>query len=99
MKTAKEMFEELGFAYYDDDGFTTYLKAVNIPNKLNTEYIKFKKISFNRLDREMSVCDYKKDALCQEFLKYATPTKINYLTAKELQAINKQVEELGWLDE
>lgn len=98
MKTAKEMFEELGYEYYEDDGFDVYLQAVNIPNKLNTEYIRFKKISFNRLAREMSVHNYKKDALCQEFIGRAMQTRINYLSLKELQAINKQIEELGWGD-
>ncbi|MGM9879470.1 MAG: hypothetical protein ACI31R_05565 [Bacilli bacterium] len=94
--SAKEMFEELGYKYYEDDGFTCYHQAINIPDKLNTEYIKFKKISFNRLSREMSIYNYKKDALCQKFIEDVTDAKINYLSAKELKAINQQCKELGW---
>lgn len=90
---AKKMFENLGYEYYEDDGFSCYLKAINIPSKLNCEYIRFKKISFNRLDREMSIHEYKKDDLCLEIIENST---INFLSFKELQAINKQIQELGW---
>jgi len=96
--SAKEMFEELGYEYYNDDGFTEYLKATPIPNRINTNYIKFKKITFNRMDEEMSIFNYKKDALCQELLDNATYIKINYLTSKEIKAINQQCKELGWIE-
>lgn len=97
--SAKEMFESLGYKYYEDDGFTCYLQAINVPNALNCEYIEFKKISINRLNREISIHDYKKDALCQNFINGETNCKINYLSFEELRAINKQIEELGWLDD
>lgn len=94
--SAKEMFEELGYDYYEDDGITTYLKANCIPDKLNTKYIKFREITFNRIGQEMGVYDYRKNAECTEFLENASSMKMNILTKEELQAINKQVEELGW---
>lgn len=53
IKNAVEL-EKLGYHYYEDDGFSEFLKATNVPDKLNTEYIDFKSISFNRLERECS---------------------------------------------
>ena len=96
--SAKELFKELGYAYYEDDGIATYLKANCIPDKLNTKYIKFREIAFNRLGQRMSIYDYKKNAECTEFLEDTSSMKMNILTKEELQAINKQVEELHWND-
>ena len=91
--------EKLGYDYYEDDGFSEFLKGTNVPDKLNTEYIDFKKISFNRLAREVSIYRYRKNATCTEFLEMATNTKINYLNNEELQAIFKICKELGWNNE
>ena len=60
------------------------------------EYIDFKSISFNRLERELSIYGYRKNATCTEFLENATNTNINYLNNEELQAIFKICKELGW---
>ena len=95
---AKEMFKELDYEYYEDDGFDVFLKATNVPDKINTEYIDFKRISFNRLSQEVSIYTYKKDALCQEFLEDGSDMKMNFLSFEELQAINQQVKELGWYE-
>ena len=91
---AKEMFEELGYEYYEDDGFTCYRKTY--PNK---KYVDFKEISFNRLGERMGVHEYRKNAGLTEFVEDVSPMKLNILSKKEIQAINKQVEELGWLNE
>lgn len=90
---SKEMFKELDYEYYEDDGFDVFLKAANVPNKINTEYIDFKRISFNRLSQEVSIYAYKKDALCQEFLEDCSDMKMNFLSFEEVKAINKYYEE------
>ena len=95
IKNAVEL-EKLGYDYYEDDGFSEFLKRTNVPDKLNTEYINFKKIGFNGLAREVSSYRYRKNATCTEFLEMATNTKINYLNNEELQAIFKICKELGW---
>ena len=96
--SAKEMFEELGYEYYNDDGFTEYLKATPMPNRINTECIHFKKIVFDRLSRELVIHKYKKDALCQEIIASPTDIKVNYIALEELKAINQQCKELGWIE-
>lgn len=48
MKTAKEMFEELGYEYYEDDGFECYKKGKR--KLIEPDYI-----SFNRLEREVFI--------------------------------------------
>ncbi len=74
MKTAKEMFEELG---YEKFGETT----TNIVYK-NKEHYYF--IKFNLTYRSIMV--------------HKPHTTFNLMNIKELQAINKQVEEMGWND-
>lgn len=94
--SAKEMFEKLGYEYSYDDGFIEYLKGRPIPDRINTIYVTFTKISFNKMDRNVFIYDYNKDSLC---LDYVSKTGLNgsfTFTAEELKAINKQVEELGW---
>ena len=99
MKTAKEMFEELGYEYTNDDGFTEYLKGTPSPNKLITEEVKFKKISFDRWGQKMSVHEYRITADCVKLLPNATNMCLNILDVYELRAIHQQLKELGWLDE
>lgn len=96
--SAKELFEKVGYDYYEDDGIDCYLKAQCIPNKLNTEYIKFQKISFHRLVKEITINKYRKNAQCTEFID-STDNDVIYLSIQELQAINQQCKELGWLDD
>lgn len=90
---SKEMLKELGYEYYGDDGFDEFLKATHIPDRINTEYIDFKNISFDRLNQEVSIYKYRKDALCQEFLETGSDMKINTLSLEEVKAINKYYEE------
>lgn len=91
MKSAKEMFEELGYEKKNDEN-CGYLKAKVIPNRINPERIEFKNISF--INEKILISSYMTDALCmnREYIDVI-------LDIQELQAINKQVEELGWLDE
>ncbi len=78
-KSAKEMIEELGYEYYEDDGFECYKKERRI--LIEPDYI-----SFNRLEREI-------------FISRPTENSNGLIIDMDLlQAINKQVEELGWLD-
>lgn len=77
--SAKEMFEKLGYEYYEDDGFNCYVKEIS-------ELIEPDYISFDRLERKFFV---------SRNSKYDNGTTINMSL---LQAINKQVDELGWLD-
>ena len=78
--SSKEMFEELGYEYYEDDGFNCYVKEKG--KLIEPDYI-----SFDRLERKFFV---------SRNSKYDNGTTINIPL---LKAINKQVEELGWLDE
>ena len=77
MKSAKEMFEELGYVYYEDDGFNCYKKEKR--ELLEPDYI-----SFDRLEREVFMSNDSKNS--------------NGVIAdmKLLQAINQQINELGW---
>ena len=77
--SVKEMFEKLGYEYYEDDGFNCYKKGKS--DLIEPDYI-----SFDRLEREIFVSRNSKNG---------NGTTINMPL---LQAINKQVEELGWLD-
>lgn len=97
-KSAKEMFEDLGYDYNYDDGFIEYLKEECIPNKIDTKYISFKKISFDKMDEDICVQRYKMDSLCQEVI-IDSKGSIVHLEKEELKAINQQCKELGWLDE
>lgn len=75
MKTAKEMFEELG-----------YIKDENPRFGSEISYVKYCKDGCCRIN---DLIFYKNGFDCDDCL----------ITYKLLQAINKQVEELGWLNE
>lgn len=75
--TAKEMFEKLGYEYYEDDGFNCYKKE-------KSELAEPDYISFNRLEKEIFV------------LNKSVISKCATINMQLLQAINKQIEELGW---
>lgn len=77
MKSARELFEELGYEYYEDDGFNCYKKEKR--RLIEPDYI-----SFDRLEREIFMLNSSKNS------------NGVILNMKLLQAINKQVEELGW---
>lgn len=89
-KSAKEMFEELEYKKRTDEN-CGYLKADVKPNRINPERIEFKNISF--INKKILISSYITDASCMN--KEYTDV---ILDVQELQAINKQVEELGWLD-
>ncbi len=80
MKSARELFEELGYRYSEDDYFISYIGNENIAP---VQY----QIVFSK--------EYKSIELIP-----IINGKEHYFTRvdmKLLQAINKQVNELGWL--
>ena len=77
MKSARELFGELGYEYYEDDGFNCYKKEKR--RLIEPDYI-----SFDRLEREVFMSNSSKNS------------NGVILDMKLLQAINKQIEELGW---
>ena len=76
MKTAKEMFEELGYELVFDEEDGKYYKKKN----------KRIEITKGHSDVYIDVYYYKNEDRFYTFID-----------GKELQAINKQVEELNWL--
>lgn len=79
MKSAKELFEKLGYEYYEDDGFNCYKKEKR--KLIEPDYI-----SFNRLEREVFM---------SRVSKHSDGVIVDM---KLLQAINQQINELGWND-
>ena len=77
MKSARELFKELGYEYYEDDGFTCYKKE-------KRELIEPDYISFDRLEREVFMSNYSKNS------------NGVIVDMKLSQAINQQINELGW---
>lgn len=77
MKSAREMFEELGYTY-QESYFEEELEDINYSK--SGDYAP--KIRFNLNHKCINV--YRKD------------NKSSWFDVKVLQAINKQVEELGW---
>ena len=85
MKSAREMFEELGFKLDEDDGpFLTYRKKQD------------DKVTF-----EISFVKRKYDIPCVVFnyinAEKVAPGAV--LKAEAIKAVAKQFEELGWLEE
>lgn len=75
MKTAKDLFEEIGYELVSQDStIIRYEKDFDI-------------IKFNLSDNTIEVYD---DWYCGK--------PFNQINMKELKAINKQCEELGWFD-
>lgn len=79
MKTAKEMFEELGYELIEETNY-------DIVFQIGTKYI----YSGVKIDFDLDTHQVKFEFLME---------KHRWFEIEELQAINKQVEELGWLDE
>lgn len=84
MKTAKEMFEELGYEL--DNDYSERTNCLYYKKKQDRGY---ERIIFNFSWRKVKV----------DFMTFKYVCDPKYLSYEELQAINKQVEELGWLDE
>lgn len=78
MKSAKEMFEELGYSLVEDSPNLKYQKVV-----ADTFWVIYFDVVFQ----------YVTSALIRgEYNTY------HILDVEELKAINKQIEELGWLE-
>ena len=84
MKTAKEMFEKLGYKEVKQAKNTQHLIEYSKTNKYKETRI----ITFHTLPKAVS-----KDLKVNETYEGCC------IFVDELQAINKQVEELGWFDE
>lgn len=72
---AKEMFEKLGYEYFDNGLRITYQNYEK----------ECKLIEFNLKEKKMMLADDSEEVVILSF--------------KEIKAINKQIEELRWLDE
>lgn len=82
---AKEMFEELGYKYVQNN-INNVIKYKIKHFISDTNYIMFD------LDTKQINCYILSDSPF-------TPSSDMAISVKELQAINKQIEELGWNDE
>ncbi len=71
--TAKDMFEKLGYEYFNNGLRITYQNYAISECKL---------IEFNLKEKKMWLADDSEEVV--------------ELTFKEIKAINKQIEELGW---
>ena len=91
---ARGMFDELGYKRYENHpegdknagGFTTQDTAYIQYTNENDQALE--SISFDLWSKNIWFTGYRKD------LKHQVPCPINM---KELQAINRQIEELGWI--
>ena len=94
--SAKEMFEKLGYEYNYDDGFIEYEKQekCEYSNKIHC-----RKISFDKsiVQQDMSIHEWYRDLETNKYI--SNEYDMSTFTRDELQAINQQVKELGWLDE
>lgn len=82
----KYMFEELGYVLDDCSDFLGDACCLN-----------YQIIKDNCIKKEITF--YLKGAGLQEDQFYIGFSDVNYLTKKELKAIKKQIEELGWLED
>ena len=82
--SVKEMFKELGYeTLYSFDTYMYYEK----PLKQNPEYEKdYEHLEFNLINKTINK-------------SYGDDNSVSDITLGELQAINKQIEELGWNDQ
>lgn len=79
--SAKEMFEELGYELIRDcEFYLFYKKALKENAEYENDYLH---ISFEKQYKEV-------------IKTYGDDNSPEAITMRELQAINKQVEELGW---
>lgn len=85
MKTADEMFEELGYEKSvdrdDSERFTTYIKH-------NKDISNGSTISFDHWEKRICADTFDEDYEWNEAY---------YFTTQELQAINKKCQELEWI--
>lgn len=81
MSEADKMFEELGYERKNNDSFEIRFVKKFIIKRP-------RHIIFSVLDKEISVCEENEKELA---------VKRDYFSMQELKAINKKVEELGWI--
>ena len=81
MENAKTMFEKLGYKLANDCEYYLFYEK---PLKENAEY----ENDYIHLE-----FDFKDKTICKS---YGDDNSVYEITLEELQAINKQVEELGW---
>lgn len=80
-KTAKEMFSKLGYEkLYKHNSYMFYEKELKKNPKYENDYVH---IGFEFVDKTFSKT-------------YGDDKSAYEITMEELQAINKQIEELGW---
>ena len=83
-ETADEMFEELGYKKLEDNYNINYIKMYSF---INGDRVR-EQIRFCKLDKYVHI----------ENFNYDTGVIFGkFLDMKELQTINKKVEELGWI--
>ena len=82
-KSAKEMFEEMGYEEYIEDEMNTIITTL-IRDRGCASYI-----AFFDVERLVRVHD----------LSVYGDVEPHYIRLKELQAINQMCKELGWIDE
>ena len=89
--TAKEMFEKLGYKLNDD--INNYLQNRYEYKRFNKTTKMFRTITIvNGENKENKFIEIE-----EEFVRdIETNTNYGYLDFEEIQAINKQIEELGW---
>lgn len=94
--SAKEMFEKLGYEYEVIDDFVKgkYVKCTREIHITDEPYINVTVITFAL--NAFVIRNYLIDNLKNTLFKSIKNISIGY---DELQAINKQIEELGWLNE
>ena len=80
--SAKEMFEKLGYKLYKHQTYMFYEKALKKNPKYENDY---EHIEFNFISETINKT-------------YGDDNSVSDITLEELQAINKQVEELHWND-
>lgn len=87
MESAKSMFEELGWEELPNKNYPNLIMY----KKLTPQHLQ--RITFNK-DTKQVTCACLDDTYVKKgFRMKNTPKQIN---VEELQAINKQIEELGW---
>ena len=82
MKSAREMFEELGFKLDEDDGpFLTYRKILSMDNTFEISFFKPK---------------YETTLVFFNSVKSGKAFPRSALRAEEVKTVAKQMEEFGW---
>ena len=80
--SAEEMLETLNYILYEEND--TNISYRKYPHT-KTDDKTYQEIFFNKKSQFIVICEYNHGVLEEKFT-----------TLKELQAINKQIEELGW---